>query len=94
MFCAVSREKFHSPLSFPEATVTGDSFLDMLENWLLPQLNTNYNEYILKLESFLPLFSRMYECFSIAFLHSAGSDVLQIFFNAVLFANCTCTFSK
>ena len=24
-------------------------FLDMLENWLLPQLNTNYDDYILQL---------------------------------------------
>jgi len=27
-----------------EATVTGDSFLDMLENWLLPQQNTSYDD--------------------------------------------------
>jgi hypothetical protein len=40
-FCGVSREKVHGPFFFTEATVTGDSFLEMLENWLLPQLNTN-----------------------------------------------------
>jgi hypothetical protein len=44
VFCAVSREKEHGPFFFIEATVTGDSFLDMLENWLLPQLNTNYDD--------------------------------------------------
>ena len=41
VFCAMSCEKVHGPFFFTEATVTGDSFLDMLENWLLPQLNTN-----------------------------------------------------
>jgi len=29
----MSHEKVHSPFFFTEATVTGDSFLDMLENW-------------------------------------------------------------
>jgi hypothetical protein len=43
VFCAVSREKLHGPFFFTEATVTGDSFLDMLKNCLLPQLNTNYS---------------------------------------------------
>jgi hypothetical protein len=47
VFCAVSREKGHGPFFFTEASVNGDSFLDMMENWLLPQLNTNYNDYIL-----------------------------------------------
>ena len=33
-------------------------FLDMLENWLLPQLNTNYDDYILQLDGVPPLFSQ------------------------------------
>jgi hypothetical protein len=45
-FCAVSRGKVHGPFLFTEATVTGDSFLDRLENWLLSQLTTNYDNYI------------------------------------------------
>ena len=36
VFCAVYREKVHVPFFFTEATVNGDSPLDMLENWLLP----------------------------------------------------------
>jgi hypothetical protein len=66
---------------FTEATVTGDSFLDMLGNWLLPQLNTNYDDYILKMDEASPpppIFTLMYECFSIVFFHSAGSNVLQM----------------
>jgi hypothetical protein len=41
----VSREEKHGAFYFTEATVTGNSLLDMLEKWLLPQLN-NYNDYI------------------------------------------------
>ena len=52
-------------------------FPDMLENWLLPQLNTNYDDYILQLDGAPPIITGMYECFSIVFFNSAGSDVLQ-----------------
>jgi hypothetical protein len=45
VFCAVSREKVHGPFFFTEATVTGHSFLEMLENWLLPKLIINYDLY-------------------------------------------------
>jgi hypothetical protein len=72
----VYREKVDGPFFFTETTVTGDSYLDMLKNWLLPQLNTNYEEYILQQDKAPPIFTRMYECFSIVFFHSAGSDVL------------------
>ena len=46
----------------------------------LPQLNTNYYDYILQLDGAPlppPIFTGMYECFSIVFSNSAGSDVLQ-----------------
>jgi hypothetical protein len=43
VFCTVFHEKVHCPILITEATVTGDSFLDMLENWLLPQLITSYD---------------------------------------------------
>ncbi|PNF34548.1 hypothetical protein B7P43_G10738 [Cryptotermes secundus] len=41
IFCAVSRDKVHGQFFIAEASVTIDSFLDMLESWLLPQLNTS-----------------------------------------------------
>ena len=45
---------------------------------LLPQLNTNYDDYILQPDGALPpIFTGMYECFSIVFFNSAGSDLLQ-----------------
>jgi hypothetical protein len=74
VFCAVSREKVHSPFFFPEATVSGDSFLDMLENWLLPQLNINYNDHIPQLDGATLHFHTDVQCFSIVFFHSAGSN--------------------
>ena len=38
VFCAISHEKVYGPFLFFEATVTGNSYLDMLQFWLLPQL--------------------------------------------------------
>ena len=57
--------------------LTGDSLLDMLENWLLPQLSTNYDDYILQLDGAPPSCTGKYESFSFVFFNSAGSDVLQ-----------------
>jgi hypothetical protein len=74
----VSREKVHGPFFYTEAIVTGDSFLDMLESWLLPQLNIDYDDYILQLDGASPIITRMCECFSIVFYNSAESDVLQM----------------
>ena len=73
VFCAVSHEKVHGPFFFTEATVTGNSFLDMLENWLLSQQNTNCDNYILQLDGALPppIFTGMfYRCFSVVFFNS------------------------
>ena len=79
VFCVVYRENVHGPFFSTEATMTGDSFLGMLENWLLPQLNTSYDDYILQMDGAHPhpIFTGMYECFSIVFFYSAGSDVLH-----------------
>jgi len=46
------------------------------ENWLLPQLNTNYDDFILQLDGAPPIFTGMYGYFSIVFFSSSGSDVL------------------
>jgi hypothetical protein len=37
-----------------EATVTGDSFLDMMVNWLLPKVNSSNDDYVLQLDGALP----------------------------------------
>jgi hypothetical protein len=38
MFCAISSQKVHGPFFFAEETVTGMIYLDMLQLWLMPQL--------------------------------------------------------
>jgi len=37
-FCAISSQKVYSPFFFVEETVTGMTYLDMLQLWLMPQL--------------------------------------------------------
>jgi hypothetical protein len=39
VFCAMSKEKVYGPYSFAEPTVTGTSYLDMMQEWLMPQLD-------------------------------------------------------
>jgi hypothetical protein len=41
VFCAVSRTQVYGPFFFAEATVTGHVYLDMLEHFLVPQLDVN-----------------------------------------------------
>ncbi|PSN41592.1 hypothetical protein C0J52_17614 [Blattella germanica] len=54
VFAAISKLKFYSPFFFAEKTVTGMSFLDMLEQWLLPQLTEDSNIFILQIDGAPP----------------------------------------
>lgn len=38
VLCAMSKEDLYGPFFFEGATVNGDMFLDMLENWLMDKL--------------------------------------------------------
>jgi len=38
VFCAISSQKVYGPFFFAEETVTGMTYLDMLQLWLMPQL--------------------------------------------------------
>ena len=38
MFCAISSHKVYGPFFFAEETVTGMTYLDMLQLWLMPKL--------------------------------------------------------
>ena len=38
VFCAISSQIVYSPFFFAEETVTGMTYLDMLQLWLMPQL--------------------------------------------------------
>ncbi|KAJ4432429.1 hypothetical protein ANN_21048 [Periplaneta americana] len=44
VFCALSERKLYGHFFFIEATVTGHSYLDMLEQWLVPQLRQDLHD--------------------------------------------------
>ncbi|KAJ4429745.1 hypothetical protein ANN_21949 [Periplaneta americana] len=44
VFCALSQRKLYGPFFFIEATVTGHSYLDMLEQWLVPQFRQDLDD--------------------------------------------------
>lgn len=46
VFCAVSREKVYGPFFFHEVSVTGVIYLDMLHEWLMPQLQEDSDNFI------------------------------------------------
>jgi hypothetical protein len=48
VLCAVCTFKVYGQFFFSEQTVTGMAFLDMLTEWLLPQLNKNSADFILQ----------------------------------------------
>jgi hypothetical protein len=37
-FCTISKEKVYGPFFVAEAVVTGTSYLEMMQEWLMPQL--------------------------------------------------------
>ena len=48
VFCAVSSCKVYGSFFFAEPTVTGINYLDMLQLWLLPQLQEGIVDFILQ----------------------------------------------
>ena len=46
VFCAVSSCKVYGPFFFAEQTVTGINYLDMLQLWLMPQLQEDIVDFI------------------------------------------------
>lgn len=46
VFCAISKRKVYGPFFFGEKTVTGNSYLDMLQLWLFPQLQEEPENFI------------------------------------------------
>ncbi|PNF26044.1 hypothetical protein B7P43_G06350 [Cryptotermes secundus] len=46
VFCAISKKNVYGPIFFAEPTVTVMIYLDMLEDWLMPQLNEDTNDYL------------------------------------------------
>lgn len=46
VFCAISKLKVYGPFFFMEPTVNGRRYLDMLQNWLMPQMDEDSDDYI------------------------------------------------
>ena len=46
VFCAVSQDKVYGPFFFEGRTVTGRSYLEMLQVWLFPLLNADSDDFI------------------------------------------------
>lgn len=62
-FFVLCPAKMCSPFFFHEATVLGNSVLNMFENWLLPKLNSNYDIISHKWAEHLLIFIIMYKDF-------------------------------
>jgi len=56
VFCAVSSCKVYGPFFFAEATVTSINYLDMLQLWLMPQLQEDSENLIFQQDGALPHF--------------------------------------
>jgi transposase len=46
VFCAITQMKIYGPFIFMEDTVTRMTYLDMLQQWLIPQLDDDSNNYL------------------------------------------------
>ena len=58
VFCAVSKKAVYGPFFFEGATVNGDTYLNMLENWLMDQLREEEsNDFILQQDGAPPHWS-------------------------------------
>ncbi|PSN38403.1 hypothetical protein C0J52_21588, partial [Blattella germanica] len=51
VFCAVSHMKVYGPFFFEERTVNGARYLDMLQSWLIPQLNEQQDDFVFQPEN-------------------------------------------
>ena len=58
VFCAISHRKVYGPFFFAENTVNGAAYLDMLENWLIPQLQQEMNNFIFQQDGAPPHWHR------------------------------------
>jgi hypothetical protein len=56
VFCAITHEKVYGPFFFFGKTITGISYLDMLQQWLLPQLEEDSPDFIFQQDGAPPHF--------------------------------------
>ena len=56
-FAAISKMKMYGPFFFMERTITKRTSLDMLENWLMSQVNEDIDDYVFQQRWLSGLFS-------------------------------------
>jgi hypothetical protein len=56
VFCALSRRKLYGPFFFVKGTVTGQSYLNMLQLWLMPQMQEDSNDFLFQQDGVPPNF--------------------------------------
>ena len=62
VFCAVSTQKVYGPFFFREDTVTGASYLEMLQTWLFPSLQEDEPEDFIMQQDGAPLHFHLDVC--------------------------------
>ncbi|PNF28132.1 hypothetical protein B7P43_G07583 [Cryptotermes secundus] len=63
VFCAVSQKKVYGPFFFEGKTVTGQTYLDMLQNWLFTSLQADSHDFIFQQDGALPHWHLMVRAF-------------------------------
>jgi hypothetical protein len=58
VYCAVSRSQVYGSFSFAENTANGINYLDVLQNWRMPQLTEHDNTFIFQQNGAPPHFHR------------------------------------
>jgi hypothetical protein len=56
VFCALSLRILYGPFFFAEGTVTGQSYLDMLKLWMMPQMQEDSNDFLFQQDGAPPHF--------------------------------------
>jgi hypothetical protein len=70
VFCSLSCRKLYGPFFFAKGTVTGQSYLDMMQLWLMPQMQDDSKDFLFQQDRALPHFHND------VFVY-AGSDVQE-----------------
>ncbi|PNF19518.1 hypothetical protein B7P43_G02327 [Cryptotermes secundus] len=63
VFCAVSQDKVYGPFFFEGNTVTGQTYLDMLQNWLFTSLQADSHDFIFQQDGAPPHWHLMVRAF-------------------------------
>jgi hypothetical protein len=90
-FCAISQKKVYGPLFFDENTVTGVTYLAMLQNWRLPQINEDSEDFVFQQDGAPPHWHRDVRRFLNESLSHSPCDlpIVEAFTYNVWFGGCS-----